>query len=175
MILSENRFLTLCKQTICDLIPVDISPHIPHCLSVIWYLIYFSQRLTIVQRCFMTCWINMYVFQLHEETLTFSPLATILIVFHRFISLSIKHCYSEWNVSSQNKHIWVIVTRWMLWVTVGRHKFKWVKFNPLSPHDALKHHFTSLKTDLIFLQQRVLETKIPVKLVYQYMTIFCNF
>ena len=29
--------------------------------------------------------------------------------------------------------------------------------NPLSPHDALKHHFTSLKTDLIFLQPRVLE------------------
>ena len=24
--------------------------------------------------------------------------------------------------------------------------------NPLSPHDALKHHFTPLKTDLIFLQ-----------------------
>ena len=24
-------------------------------------------------------------------------------------------------------------------------------FNPLSPHDALKHHFTSLKTDLIYL------------------------
>ena len=30
-------------------------------------------------------------------------------------------------------------------------------FNPLSPHDALKHHFTSLKTDLIFLQLGVLE------------------
>ena len=30
-------------------------------------------------------------------------------------------------------------------------------FNPLSPHDALKHDFTSLKTDLIFLQLRVLE------------------
>ena len=29
-------------------------------------------------------------------------------------------------------------------------------FNPLSPHDALKHHFTSLKTDLIFLQLGVL-------------------
>ena len=29
--------------------------------------------------------------------------------------------------------------------------------NPLGPHDTLKHHFTSLKTDLIFLQQRVLE------------------
>ena len=30
-------------------------------------------------------------------------------------------------------------------------------FNPLRPHDALKHHFTSLKTNLIFLQQRVLD------------------
>ena len=34
-------------------------------------------------------------------------------------------------------------------------------FNPLSAQDALKHHFTSLKTDLIFLQPRVLEQKIP--------------
>ena len=25
--------------------------------------------------------------------------------------------------------------------------------NPLSPHDALKHHFTSLTTDLILVQQ----------------------
>ena len=33
--------------------------------------------------------------------------------------------------------------------------------NPLSPHDALKLHFTSLKTDLIFLQPRVLERKFP--------------
>ena len=32
---------------------------------------------------------------------------------------------------------------------------RYVHFNPLSPHDAFKHHFTSLKTDLIFLQQRV--------------------
>ena len=31
--------------------------------------------------------------------------------------------------------------------------------NPLSPHDVLKHHFTPLKTDLIFLQLRVLERK----------------
>ena len=35
------------------------------------------------------------------------------------------------------------------------------KFNPLSPHDALEHHFTSLKTNLIFLQLGVLEQKIP--------------
>ena len=34
-------------------------------------------------------------------------------------------------------------------------------FHPLSAHDALKHHFTFLKTDLIFLQQRVLERKSP--------------
>ena len=29
--------------------------------------------------------------------------------------------------------------------------------NPLSPHDALMHHFTSLKIDLIFLQPMVSE------------------
>ena len=34
-------------------------------------------------------------------------------------------------------------------------------FNPLSPHNALTHHFTSLKTDLIFLQLGVLEWKFP--------------
>ena len=38
---------------------------------------------------------------------------------------------------------------------VGEH------FNPLSPQDALKHHFTFLKTDLIFLQIRVLEWNFP--------------
>ena len=31
--------------------------------------------------------------------------------------------------------------------------------NPFNPHDASKHHLTSLKTDLIFLQLRVLELK----------------
>ena len=38
-----------------------------------------------------------------------------------------------------------------------------IMINPLSPHDALKHHFTSLKTGLIFLQPRVLERKYPRK------------
>ena len=33
--------------------------------------------------------------------------------------------------------------------------------NPLSPQDVLKHHITSLKTHLIFLQLRVLEGKCP--------------
>ena len=34
--------------------------------------------------------------------------------------------------------------------------------NPLSPHDALKHHFTSLKIDLIFLQPIGFRTKISM-------------
>ena len=33
----------------------------------------------------------------------------------------------------------------------------------VSPHDALKHHFTFLKTVLIFLKQRVLIRKFPSK------------
>ena len=33
--------------------------------------------------------------------------------------------------------------------------------DPLSPHDTTKHHFTSLKTDFIFLQLRVLEQTFP--------------
>ena len=36
-----------------------------------------------------------------------------------------------------------------------------VSVNPLSPHDALMHHFTFQKTDLSFLQPRVLEWKFP--------------
>ena len=36
-----------------------------------------------------------------------------------------------------------------------------VSIIPLSPHDALKHHFTSLKTDLIFLQLEGLERRFP--------------
>ena len=34
--------------------------------------------------------------------------------------------------------------------------------NPLSPHDALKHHFKYLWTDSIFPQLRVLERKFPI-------------
>ena len=50
-----------------------------------------------------------------------------------------------------------------------------IVFNPLSPHVASKHHFTPLKTDLIFLQLGVLEAKISLKLVYQYLAIFFIF
>ena len=38
-------------------------------------------------------------------------------------------------------------------ITLDKH----APLNPLSPHDALKHHFTFLKTYLILLQPRVLE------------------
>ena len=46
--------------------------------------------------------------------------------------------------------------------TINKMKYSLkIENHPLSPHDALKHHFTSLKTDLILLQPRVLEWKIP--------------
>ena len=46
--------------------------------------------------------------------------------------------------------------------------------NPLSPHDALKHHFTSLKTDLIFPTTKGFRMKISIKLFYQYMASLFN-
>ena len=45
-------------------------------------------------------------------------------------------------------------------------------FNPFSPHDALKHHITSLKTDLIILQPGGF--RISMKLAYQYIAISFN-
>ena len=39
--------------------------------------------------------------------------------------------------------------------SLATHKLRYI--NTLSPHDALKPHFKSLKTDLIFLQPRFLE------------------
>ena len=43
----------------------------------------------------------------------------------------------------------------------GKINYLTKRFNPLSPHDALKHHFESIKTNIIFRQQRVLERKFP--------------
>ena len=61
----------------------------------------------------------------------------------------LRHGVSHWEVLLDNH------------VNINRMIFLRLRFNPLSPHDALKHHFTSLKTDLISLQQRVLERKFP--------------
>ena len=47
--------------------------------------------------------------------------------------------------------------------------------NPLSPHDALKHHFTYLENRLNFPITKGFRTIISMKLVYQYMAIFGNF
>ena len=47
--------------------------------------------------------------------------------------------------------------------------------NPLRPHDALKHHFKSLKTDLIFLKLGTFRMNISMKLIDQYLEIFSNF
>ena len=56
------------------------------------------------------------------------------------------------------------------------HSFRAI--NPLSPHDASKHHFTSLKAHLFFLQLRGFRREISVKLFHQHMvklTISYNF
>ena len=51
-----------------------------------------------------------------------------------------------------------------------------ILIHPLSPHDELKHHFTSLKTYLIFLQlARGFRIKNSMRLFYQYMASFFNF
>ena len=44
--------------------------------------------------------------------------------------------------------------------------------NPLSPHDAIKHHFTSLKTYLIFSQLGFFNRQISMKLFYEYVVIY---
>ena len=60
---------------------------------------------------------------------------------------------------------WLIhITKSSIW---QNNVFLRIDFKPLSPHDALKHHFKSLKTDLIILQPRVLErnfhkTNLPI-------------
>ena len=46
--------------------------------------------------------------------------------------------------------------------------------NPLSPHDALKHHFTFLKS-LNFITTKDFRIKISMKLVNQFMAIFFIF
>ena len=49
------------------------------------------------------------------------------------------------------------------------------KHDTSNPHDTLKHHFTSLKTDLIFPTTKGFRMNISMKLVYRYMTILFNF
>ena len=60
----------------------------------------------------------------------------------------------KYNISGEHKAL-----NFDIDVYAAEHQPNTLTLNLLSPHDALKHHFTSLKTDLIFLQQRVLERK----------------
>ena len=48
------------------------------------------------------------------------------------------------------------------------------QFADLSPHDALKHHFTPLKTYLIFFTAKVFRRQISMKLFFVYIIIFFN-
>ena len=52
--------------------------------------------------------------------------------------------------------------------------FRLLVVNPLSPHDALKHHFTPLKTYLIFFTANDFRRQISIKLLYEYIVIFFN-
>ena len=47
-------------------------------------------------------------------------------------------------------------------------------FNPLSPHDALKHHSTPLKTYLIFFTAKGFRRQISSKLFHEYIVFFFN-
>ena len=47
--------------------------------------------------------------------------------------------------------------------------------NPLSRHDALKHHFYMYENILNFPTTDGFKTKISMKLFYQYVVIFLNF
>ena len=52
-----------------------------------------------------------------------------------------------------------------IWSQIKQIQLFFTHFNPLSPHDALKHHFTSLKTYLILLKLRGFRRKISMNLV----------
>ena len=68
-------------------------------------------------------------------------------------------------ISTATGHIYLqlMKSRWLLGNCVHDNIYidSYLTLNPLSPDDALKHHLTSLKTELIALQPTVLEKKIP--------------
>ena len=64
----------------------------------------------------------------------------LICLFLFFIHLKPK-LLTQFPASNDQKYLFI----WKRDIT------KFELFNPLSPHDAFKHHFTSLKTGLIFL------------------------
>ena len=61
-----------------------------------------------------------------------------------------------WN-SCESQIIQIISFCGCLFLTLSALSKTIAVLNPLNPHDALKNHFTSLKTNLIPVQLRVLE------------------
>ena len=77
-------------------------------------------------------------------------------------------------MSHQSRHRALDAKFWFIYSWQFRNVCsKWI--TPLNPHDALKHHFTSLKTDFIWSKPRVLVRKFSMKLVYKYMVIIFIF
>ena len=62
----------------------------------------------------------------------------------------------DYNISKKNYYNRINHPHFVVSFNYCEHG-KSILVNPLSPNDALKHHFTSLKTNLIFLQLKVLE------------------
>ena len=88
---------------------------------------------------------------------------------HFFFILAILHCFRSSNFKT------------VPYVGAATDKdpspfsvFIWEKINPLSPHDALKHHITP-ENRLNFPTTKGFRIKISTKLAYQYIAIFFNF
>ena len=91
-------------------------------------------------------YVNLYNFKL------FCGLMLLIIILHND-SNGVKIIKADYLYLLNLKHVWAI--------NVEKNNNISLSFNPLSPHDALKHHFTSLKLYLISRQLRVLERKFP--------------
>ena len=86
-----------------------------------------------------------------------------MVEWHVQIYLQKLFCVMLTDVLSWYKHV-VAYSEWQLYLIcffIPLPAIDTYFLNPLSPHDALEHHFTSLKTNLIFLQLGVLEQKFP--------------
>ena len=90
----------------------------------------------------------------------------ICILAKNWLNINRQPAQFTWSCSREQKVVWES-RRWLIVDIDNRGHF-----NPLSPHDALKHHFASLKTQLIFSQLRVLEEK---KLPWNCFTNTCQF
>ena len=98
-------------------------------------------------------------------------LTSILANLSNYHSLEVVDRVSETQLQVGENSNWIIWRfKGLIWF-IGRLNHCY----PLSPHDALKHHFTSLKNRLNFPTTKGFRRKISIQLFYQYITIFPNF